>query len=429
MHISRLPRLVLCGVVLLILVEGGFFVSDAQAMPLFARRYGYSCDMCHTVVPRLNKFGYEFRRAGFRDPSDIGSAEDAIAEERETSDFNMANYMSARLQAAITWVNKDNATRGGGYEAGGNDFTQTNVEFKEFTLYPLTGAFLGHWAGESEISGSTDEIEVENAYARYVNGDADLFWEARLGVFHPFEGFGASDRPLSISRPLIQSTGTINGREDPNGWHPWGFDQAGIEAGINAHDTSFSVAMFNGLIENADDPAQGGKLKKDPASPTHNDKDFQLFFNQFFGDSGAAISAYYYDGSLSLGEATLVANDFRRAAVYGTIPVGKAQILGAYSWGEDKDQLTRVAANNTGWFVEADAILTERWGLGARYDSFDPSDLIAQNDIRAVSLFVNNSGNNGLQWIAQYTNKVREKGVGSPDQTENSLNIRLIYIW
>ena len=41
----------------------------AQALPVFAHRYGLSCEACHTTVPHLNPFGSAFLRAGFRLPS------------------------------------------------------------------------------------------------------------------------------------------------------------------------------------------------------------------------------------------------------------------------------------------------------------------------------------------------------------------------
>ena len=38
----------------------------ASALPIFAHRYGYSCQACHTVVPHLNAFGEEFLEHGYR---------------------------------------------------------------------------------------------------------------------------------------------------------------------------------------------------------------------------------------------------------------------------------------------------------------------------------------------------------------------------
>lgn len=40
----------------------------AAAIPAFARKYGYSCEICHAPVPRLKAFGEEFMDNGYRIP-------------------------------------------------------------------------------------------------------------------------------------------------------------------------------------------------------------------------------------------------------------------------------------------------------------------------------------------------------------------------
>ena len=43
-------------------------VQAAAAIPAFARKYGYSCEICHAPVPRLKAFGEEFMGNGYRIP-------------------------------------------------------------------------------------------------------------------------------------------------------------------------------------------------------------------------------------------------------------------------------------------------------------------------------------------------------------------------
>lgn len=45
-----------------------FLASSAFAIPVFARKYNTQCNMCHTVPPRLNKFGVAFKENGFELP-------------------------------------------------------------------------------------------------------------------------------------------------------------------------------------------------------------------------------------------------------------------------------------------------------------------------------------------------------------------------
>lgn len=46
------------------------YPSKASALPVFAHRYGFSCQQCHTTIPNLNAFGEYFERSGFRLPGD-----------------------------------------------------------------------------------------------------------------------------------------------------------------------------------------------------------------------------------------------------------------------------------------------------------------------------------------------------------------------
>ncbi len=405
-------------------VVSGFILlttSDAQAMPNLARQYDAGCQTCHTIIPRLNRTGYEFRRAGFRNPDEIGMKRD-VDSRRDSSDFNVGDYFSARLQMNASFDSKDDGVS----DSNDNNF---KLLFKEFTLYPLTGAFLENWGSLSEISGGTDEIEVENAYLRYTSGNENGFFEARAGIFHPFEGYGASDRPISLSRPLIQTKGTMNANGDENGWHPWGFDEAGAEVGFSRGGTSLSVTAFNGLIENADDPAQGGKLRKAKGSPTDKDMDFQVFANQFIGETDAAISAYYYNGRISLGDpANLAQNDFWRAAGYVTIPYQNFRLMGAYSAGRDTYTPTDADVDNQGFFVEVDDYVNDGLGVGARFDFFDPNTDVDNDATTGVAAFVNRPLNNGIQFIAEYKYTKTEQGT-NPDVKDNSVNCRMIYIF
>jgi len=43
----------------------GVLAESAHAVPVFARKYGTSCNTCHISVPRLNAFGMAFKRNGY----------------------------------------------------------------------------------------------------------------------------------------------------------------------------------------------------------------------------------------------------------------------------------------------------------------------------------------------------------------------------
>jgi len=63
---------------------------EAQAIPVFAHRYGFSCQQCHTPVPHLNPFGESFRKSGF------------IANQRQTGAFPIAVKINTIYSSAAT---------------------------------------------------------------------------------------------------------------------------------------------------------------------------------------------------------------------------------------------------------------------------------------------------------------------------------------
>lgn len=44
---------------------------QANAEPGWARKYNANCTLCHTIYPRLNRTGYEFKRLGYRFPAEV----------------------------------------------------------------------------------------------------------------------------------------------------------------------------------------------------------------------------------------------------------------------------------------------------------------------------------------------------------------------
>lgn len=69
----------------------------AQAMPGFARKYGFTCTMCHSAYPRLNDFGERYRANAYQVPG--READDQTVREssppfaaRTSAGFEYAKY-------------------------------------------------------------------------------------------------------------------------------------------------------------------------------------------------------------------------------------------------------------------------------------------------------------------------------------------------
>ncbi len=53
-------------------MTGARLATDAQAIPAFARKYGFSCNVCHVPgFPKLNDTGNIFRDQGYQVDSEL----------------------------------------------------------------------------------------------------------------------------------------------------------------------------------------------------------------------------------------------------------------------------------------------------------------------------------------------------------------------
>ncbi len=416
-----------------------FFATDSRAMPNFARKYGADCTMCHTQIPKLNRVGYEFRLAGYRLPSEIGKDEKA---------FNLGDFLAARFQSQY----RISETR----PAGGRRTSANQLEFFEFTFYPLTGSWGRYFASIGEFSMAPDDVfEIENAFVRGVYGNETGWGQARVGIMHPFEGFGASDRPIGTVRPLFQRQQAIG-----SPFIIWNLDEMAAEAGyhLGASGTSISGRISNGILwkgngSGAAEPAQGGGLVKTEGGNTlgTDRKNYQVFINQFITQE-SAVSLHYYRGVVPFVDpnefttAPLNTLDtFTRYTAYANFWVlpAKINLLGGYEYGRDAVDNGAInvigtegaartfnAANvgkSWGWFGEFDFHAAPSLAFAARYDFFDPSKRVAHNDIWAGTVSANYYWTNGLQFIADYQKKRTQVALGRTDA--DLYQLRMIFIW
>lgn len=56
------------GIAAFAFIAAALLPGQAKALPVFAHRFGLTCQACHTTVPHLNAFGQAFARNGFRLP-------------------------------------------------------------------------------------------------------------------------------------------------------------------------------------------------------------------------------------------------------------------------------------------------------------------------------------------------------------------------
>ena len=393
-------------------------IHTAQAMPMFARKYQVSCATCHTSPPRLNETGFRFRAAGFCWPAEIGK--------NEEMPFKFTDYSSVRLQARYD---------GSRSEVGTAVTTSNRGRLQAIELYPMTGAWGKYYSTNFKVTYVPgDDAMIENAYVKFVKGNAKKSLSVRAGIFHLYDGIGAADAPATISRPLIQSA--VSNFDQSTFFRTWGLDQLGVEAGYDYRRTSLRVSVLNGVSLHRRKGVlraygdQGGPLTRSAALPTTNKADVQLYLNQLLPKSRGSVAFHYYHGNIVLPAAAPLGsfeNSFHRAAGYANYNVGKRlQLYSGFQYGRDRRVASAPFASR-GLFVEAATPITALSALGVRYDWFDPAAGKSRNEVQGLTAYGNLWFKSQFRVVAEYQHRQTLRGTLA-NQQDNAFQMRIIFI-
>ncbi|MBI3597588.1 MAG: hypothetical protein HY203_10590, partial [Nitrospirae bacterium] len=95
-------RLLILGAVLTFLLLAD--LHSAQANPGFARRFGFSCVMCHSAFPKLNSFGEAFGRNGYQLPGqDVRNITEGFGDPKLYLEKNVS--LGFRVDSALRYTN------------------------------------------------------------------------------------------------------------------------------------------------------------------------------------------------------------------------------------------------------------------------------------------------------------------------------------
>ena len=345
-------------------------LPKAEAVPMFARMYSYNCSTCHYPgYGQLNKFGYKFRAAGYRIPSDIGK-------DMNDGKFDITNYAAFRFSAGLSATTVSNANKSvtpdnASFTLGGASLYLGGGISKNFFLY----SELGLGDGSGVFPGSSPSLS--SAKMGYVSGTEDDFFTVRVGKFGA-DGFGGSDRgPVGNS--------TISSAVKPTG--------TGLELGYTHNDFRATVSFYNGIqnlqYNGLDKTSTGAANTASPTATTsdsNNAKDIELTVNQFIGDDGLAVNWFFYNGfngSIAQNGANYAVNtggtgdatgqEYYNTAFFVSSPVVKnLDVKAGFQYGQTNSgvfaQAGPVGLTSEGGFAEIDYEADEITPLAFRFD-------------------------------------------------------------
>lgn len=312
----------------------------AQSLPIFAHRYGFSCQQCHTTVPQLNPFGRYFLRHGFRLP---GGA-------RGT--FPIA------VKTELTY---SSAGTGDSDEPGGSPeplpkFLVDEIEvLSAGSIGRNTSYYLEQYVVDDGLPGQPRDMWVDFDKYDGANDPIGPTFHAKLGQFTlPLPVDPETQRPTLSGYLLYSQVVASNAFNffDPEIGADFSFtdDRHGFEAHF---DTLQAYTRASGI------PISG--------------VDYMATVSQNIGDYVTAY-AYRYQGQQHLSP---ISDDFYRQAYGLGYERGKFGAVGIIQNGYDTSSYGYgVGSLSSGGFLQTAWTFNSALALYARYDSvYDPFNL------------------------------------------------------
>ena len=192
---------------------------NSQAIPAFARKYGFNCNMCHTAYPKLNDFGQRFRDNGYQIPGQEGT---------EKNVFENGPPIAMRTSCGYTTYNNHEGTASG-FNLNGLDLLSAGVLHKNISyllIYtPRIDVPAGSYLGPDSQNGNPSQTGSLESVSLNFNNIIQDAMNIRVGRFEPGYHVFSSKRSYYLMQPYeIYNMTTAN--------NPYSFDdnQIGIEA-------------------------------------------------------------------------------------------------------------------------------------------------------------------------------------------------------
>jgi len=335
-------------IIALVCITAMMLVSaqESSALPAFARKYNADCAMCHyAAYPRLNSFGLQYRRMGYRTPNEINK-------DQEVRD--VSNFLSGRIRAQLAYDN----TKG----------TKERTEFRSPEVSIMyAGAISRHWS--AYLHGFTQNGSDVDFHGHVMGmwGDMDKAFMVRFGQMHMLnqEGIGGFDRPVGItSSPIYASPLTRNAAP-----MIFNFDlrRKGAEIAYVYGPGRLFAQVMNGLDETGSGTRRNGDIDAR--------KDILIGYDHILDEIASGFTIFYLNGTTN-GKVTttgsglgvpIATNDRFSYSRFGinankifTLPgLGFFELIGGYVRSHDNGPFGATSdLEGNAWYVESQQYIT-----------------------------------------------------------------------
>jgi hypothetical protein len=406
MKSSALPVRILLGVAALALLAP----SDAFPVPVFARKYGVDCTMCHSAYPRLNDFGVRYRDNGYRLPG---------REDDERTVLHSPPPFAARTSGGYDYESFENAgdiPEINEFRLDGLDLISAGLVSRNIGYFAIYTPQIDESRG---VAGQDGTLEM----ASVVFSRLGSSWlNVRAGRFEPAYVAFSVKRHLSITPYEIYDATFPGGSAFSD-------TQTGVEVfGHGRHGIHYAV----GLLDGADTDSTGANLSDD--SPQDLYARGSIVFGAGEGQTaGQRLGVVAYTGkarTLTADPVPQVSDreSYHRYGLDASLNFAQVNVALQYLWAEDDEVFwgATSSASSSGGFAELSWQPMTRVVAFARYDRADPPD--ASPDVDSVDRYGAGARYYFADQLALHAECSRgEMGfrAGAPDATQDLFTLRL----
>lgn len=358
---------------------------NGQAIPEFARKYGFNCNMCHVGFTKLNDFGQRFRDNGYQIPGQQG---------KEKNVFESGLPVALRLPFGYTSYNAGNSSASA-FNLFGFDLLAAGVLHKNVSFLLIytpridipSGSYLGPDSLNSNVSQSGSLESVSLVFSNIIKDALNI----RIGRFEPAYHVFSSKRSYYLLQPY-----EIYSMTSPNNSFAFDENQIGIEAtGHFRFGFKYAAGFVNGTGGNPDN---------------NNKKDIYANLMQTFGkgdgqSAGQRIGIFGYYGwqPLTLPGSVISPNGntngsnsktFYRYGATGSFNYKTLNLQAMYMKGVDDKAFNDLDPTKnytyTGGFIELDyaGMMNNRLVVSGLYNWLKPPSFDSDQEVNAYSFLL-----------------------------------------
>jgi hypothetical protein len=364
----------LCALILLAASILLLVPNESDAIPAFARKYGFNCNMCHVAFIKLNDLGQRFRDNGYQIPGQVGG---------EKSIFDIAPPLAIRTTTGFSLYNRKEATHDSttntfniyGFDLLAGGVMHKNVSFM-FIYTPRIDEPAADAAGPGAFADNPSQNATLESVSLVLSNIVPNVLNLRIGRFEPGYHAISSKRSYYIFQPY-----EVYAFADPSVAYVFDDNQIGIEAtGHCKCGCKYALGVVNG---------NGGN----PDNNKHKDVYLNLSHTFSKGDgqsAGQRIGVFGYSGWEPL-PASRSNEGFYRYGAHTSLNWKTLNLQALVMAGTDSKKLNPLRLDKeyqyTGGFAELDwaGILDNRLVASAMYNWVTPPSYDSESEVKAYS--------------------------------------------